>query len=110
MPTPMYRESESQEVVLAATVEASTTITMGRSASLAIWVGTLASVTTVTWWGANQVNGPYYRVIKSDGQAATTDVTTGSRCYVAPPELFACPYIKGTSSAGSLTVGVAKKT
>ena len=110
MPTPMFRESESQQVVLATTAEGSTPITMGRSASLAIWVGTLASPTTVTWFGATQVNGPYYRVIKSDGQAATTDVTTGSRCYVAPPELFACPFIKGTSSAAAITVGVAKKT
>lgn len=110
MPTPMFRESEAQSVVLAADVANSTPITMGRSASLAFLVGPSATTSTVTWYGAASVNGPYYRVIKSDGVAATTAVESPSRLYVAPPELFACPFIKGTSSAGDLTVAVVKKT
>lgn len=92
----------------ATAVANSTAIPMSTTAAFAFITPTGTTATEVTWYAAADINGPYREVVLSSGLPAATALAA-ERAYVAPPELFACTYIKGVADA-AVTVTVMAKT
>lgn len=85
-------------VAFAASVGSSDTICMANSAAFAFVCPPSATSTTVSWYAASTDAGPYYPVILPSGSAASTAVVAG-RVYIAPPELYACTYVRGVAAS-----------
>ena len=109
MPTTIERRTAGpMRATFATSAANSTSIPMSSWAAFAFVTPTGSTATTVTWFAAADTNGPYREVVLSNGVPATTAVVA-ERVYVAPPELFACTYIKGVADA-AVTVTVMAKT
>lgn len=87
-----------QAVKFAASVADSETICMANSAAFAFIAPPAATATTVSWFASSTDAGPYYPVILSSGTAASTAIVA-SRVYIAPPELYACTYVRGVAAS-----------
>ena len=85
----------------------STAIPMSNAAGLALITPTGATSTTITWYASHTVSGPYRPVYLSNGTAASTAVVA-ERCYIAPPELFSCTWLKGAAGAEVVCVVMTK--
>lgn len=109
MPTAIDRRTPvALEATFGATLNTSTAIPMANLAGFAF--NTAATGTPIiTWHASESLEGVFRPVILSNGNAATTQLS-GARVYIAPPELFACTWIKGVSSAGSIPATVMAKT
>lgn len=110
MPTPMFRGFDSESVILGTTLQASTPIHMSQAAALSVLVGTLPAPTTIQWYGSANEDGPYYRIVTTEGLEAATTVANGDRAYIGPLDLYACSYVKGVVTGTALTVTCMKKT
>lgn len=73
-------------------------------------VGTMStSATSLQVWGAHDEVGPYRKLYKADGSAATITLspsTVDGRVYAMPDEVFALPFVLlacgSTHSAGTI--------
>lgn len=109
MPTQIQRCAQTcvEGVEFAATVETSNTICLSNAAAFTVFVPSTASATTITWYASHADGGPYFPVTLSSGSGATTAVVA-SRAYIAPPELFACSFIRGVALAPFKAIVVLK--
>lgn len=98
-PTPIYRSVEVSDsgVVFGTSLAASTPISFGAFSLLAFATPSVASG-VVTWYGCHEPNGTYLPVNLSTGTAAQTTGVLPNQIYIAPPELFALPFVKGVTS------------
>lgn len=109
MPTAIDRRTPTaMSATLGATLGSATAIPMANLAGFAFTTGATATP-TITWYAAENPDATFRPVILSNGNAATTTLI-GPRVYIAPPELFACTWIKGVSSIGDIPVTVMAKT
>jgi len=104
-PTPIQRSTgySDNEVTFSTSLNDSTAVSFAPFSLLAFFAPAGATG-TVTWYGSHTVGGPYYPVTLSDGTAAQTGSIQANTFFVAPPELFAFPFLKGVAS-GSTFVG-----
>lgn len=100
MPTSIERAApvNPQPIRFGSTIGGSDTICMANFAALAFVCPAGATSTTVVWHAATTNDGPYYPVILPSGTAASTIVVAGN-VYIAPPELYACTYVRGVAAA-----------
>lgn len=109
MPTQIQRcaSASSSAVTFAASVQDSSTICMSTTAAFSVIVADGVTSTSITWHASHRDDGPYYPVIMSNGSPAATVVTAG-RVFVAPPELFACMYVRGVAGIAFSAMVVGK--
>lgn len=109
MPTQIqrYAPTASQQVAFGTTVEGSATLCMSAFAAFAVIVPPGTASTTIVWHASHRDEGPFYPVTLSSGAPASTAVVAG-RVYIAPPELFACMYIRGVAGAAFTGIVMAK--
>jgi len=85
-------------VTFAADVADSGIMAMGLTSAFAIYLpATLSNPVTLAFYGAGEAGDIFLPIYLSDGSLAQVS-TAGGRIFVAPPELFAIPLIKVTSS------------
>ena len=109
MPTAIERRTqEPVQATFATTAAGSTALAMSSWAAFAFITPTGSTATTVTWYASAAIGGPYREVGLPSGLPATTAIAA-EKTYVAPPELFACTYLKGVADA-EVTVTVMAKT
>lgn len=96
MATQILRSASTSvgNVAFGTSVANCTSICLASSAAFAVIVPAGTTSTTITWHASHKDDGPYFPVILSSGSAASTAVAAG-RVYIAPPELYSCPYIRG---------------
>jgi len=107
MPTQIQRSAPASQVAFATSVAASETICLSTSAAFAVVVPAETTSTTIQWYASHRDEGPYYPVTLSSGTNATTAVVAG-RVYIAPPELFACMFVRGVAGTAFTGVVMAK--
>jgi hypothetical protein len=97
MPTQIERTSslKAGNTAVATAIAGSQTIYLSHASAFAFVVPAGVSA-TIAWHASATDDGPYFPVYLSSGAAAQTTVV-GGRVYVAPPELFACPYVRGVA-------------
>jgi hypothetical protein len=100
MPTQIQRYAPTApgKVTFGTSAAASTTLCLSTAAAFSFLVPASATTTTVAWYASDRDEGPFYPVTLSNGNNATTSVV-GGRVYIAPPELFACMYVRGVAGA-----------
>lgn len=110
MPTQIQRFAPTPGllVTLATSVASSTTICLSTAAAFCFVVPAAATATTIAWYASDRDEGPFYPVVLSSGSLASTAIVAG-RVQVAPPELFACMYVRGVAGT-ALNVTVMTKT
>ena len=98
MPTQIqrYAPTAPQQITFATAVEGSATVCLSTAAAFAVVVPAGVTSTTITWYASHRDEGPFYPVTLSGGTTASTAVIAG-RVFIAPPELFACMYIRGVA-------------
>lgn len=98
MPTSIERAApvKPQAVLFAANVADSDTICTANYAAFAVVCAPGTVSTTIVWHAATINDGPYYPVILPNGTQASTTVVAG-QVYIAPPELYACTFIRGVA-------------
>lgn len=99
MPTQIERSSslKSGNAAVGTTVAGSQTIYLSHASAFAFVVPAGVSA-TIVWHASATDDGSYFPVYLSSGAAAQTTVV-GGRVYVAPPELFACPYVRAVAGS-----------
>lgn len=97
------------DVICATAVADSTTVSMGAASSLAVFVPTNPGPgRQIDWYGSYTPDGPWVPIFLSGEEAAYTAIQ-GEGLHVAPPDLFACSYIRGICPQGQLAVRILMK-
>lgn len=101
MPTQIqrYAPTTAQLVKFAPNLADCTTLCLSTAAAFCFLVPAGTQPTTIIWHASHKDEGPFYPVVLSNGNAASTIVTAG-QIFIAPPELFACTYVRGAAAAG----------
>jgi len=86
----------------------STTISMGAASAMSFSVGPQGAQTRISWLGALSPEGPFVPIFLSGEEPAYTDIFDAG-LYVAPPELFACCYVRGVSDVAPVAITVLLK-
>lgn len=85
-------------VTFAVDVADSGIMAMGLTSAFAIYLpATLAAPVTLSFYGAGDPSDLFLPIYLSDGSRAEL-TANGGRIVIAPPELFAVPLLKATSS------------
>ena len=103
----IYRQSASGSLAINATIGDCDVLNMKTIADAAILIP--ASVTSVTFWGCDTVEGTYKAIYGSDVAAATLAVTA-DRWYTFPAAVFPHSYVKIVSAGANGTATIVAKT
>lgn len=101
------RTREPAAATFATSLAGSTPLTMSSWAAFAFITPTGSTATTVTWYAAADIAGPYREVVLPNGTTAATALAA-EKTYIAPPELFACAYLKGVADVAVAVTVMAK--